>query len=89
MTENEFNELWMQAEAQHYGRQLAQAYPEWRQGRSRITRVATMFVAFVLVAAALIVALSRQPRDYDKVYCNRAGTADAQWVSLASDMLLE
>lgn len=89
MTENEFNELWLQAEAERYGKRLAEDYPGWRQSRSRAIRTTTMIFAVAIVTVAILTAWLRQPQGYDKVYCNRAGTADAQWVSLASEMLME
>ena len=43
----------------------------------------------VVAIATLLTTLLRPSPDYDKVYCNRAGTPQEQWVSLASEMLME
>lgn len=88
MKENRFEELWQQAEAQGYGRRLAAEFPDW-QNRRRNTHLAAAAIGVVVVVAALLTTLLRPAPDYDKVYCNRAGTPQEQWVSLASEMLME
>lgn len=89
MTENEFNELWLQAEAERYSKRLVEDYPEWRQSRSRVIRTTTMIFAFVIVTVSILTVWLRQPQGYENVYCNRAGTTDAQWVTMAAEMLME
>lgn len=89
MTENEFNELWLQAEAERYGKRLVEDYPEWQQSRSRVIRTTTMIFAVVIVTVSLLTVWLRQPQEYENVYCNRAGTTDAQWVTMAAEMLME
>lgn len=91
MTENEFDELWQRAEAESYGQRLAAEYPAWQRKQRRIATVVTSLVLVVTVAVSLHTLLQRQPQpqNYEKVYCNRVGTADAQWVSLAAEMLME
>ena len=91
MTENQFDELWQRAEAESYGQRLAAEYPAWRRRQNRIITVVTSLVLVVTVAVSLHTLLQRQPQpqNYEKVYCNRVGTADAQWVSLAAEMLME
>jgi hypothetical protein len=50
-------------------------------------------VAALLIVVTLAVSLYttqfRQPKNYEKVYCNRVGTSDAQWADLAAEMLME
>ena len=50
-------------------------------------------VAALLIVATVTVTLFttqlRQPQNYEKVYCNRVGTTDAQWAALAAEMLME
>lgn len=91
MTENEFDELWQRAEAEGYGQRLAAEYPAWQRKQKRIATVVTSLVFLVAVAVSLHTLLQRQPQpqNYEKVYCNRVGTDDAQWASLAAEMLME
>lgn len=89
MTENEFDMLWQRAEAESYGKRLAAEYPVWRQKRRRAVSMVTALLIVVTVAMSLFTTQLRQSRDYEKVYCNRVGTTDAQWASLAAEMLLE
>ncbi len=88
MKENRFEELWQKAEAQGYGRRLAAEFPDW-QNRRRNTRLAAAAIVAVVAIATLLTTLLRPSPDYDKVYCNRAGTPQEQWVALASEMLME
>ena len=46
-------------------------------------------LAVVVLTVAVLFAQLQQTRDYEKVYCNRVGTTDAQWASLAAEMLME
>ena len=89
MTENEFDELWQRAEAESYGQRLAAEYPAWRRKQTRIITVVTSLVLVVAVAFSILTLQQRQLRGYEKVYCNRVGTDDAQWASLAAEMLME
>ena len=89
MTENEFDKLWQQAEVEGYGQRLAAEYPVWRRKQQRIAGVVTASLAVVVLAVAVLFAQLQQTRDYEKVYCNRVGTTDAQWASLAAEMLME
>ncbi|MBO4480933.1 MAG: hypothetical protein J5719_00075 [Bacteroidales bacterium] len=90
MTEREFDELWQRAEAESYGQRLASDYPAWRQKRLRMNCiVAAVCVLVATVTVSLLTVQHRQPRNYEKVYCNRAGTTDEQWTSLVEEMLME
>ena len=89
MTENEFDELWQRAEAESYGQRLAAEYPAWRRKQTRIITMVTSLVLVVAVAFSILTLQQRQLRGYEKVYCNRVGTDDAQWASLAAEMLME
>lgn len=89
MTENRFEELWQQMEARKYGRKLADEYPTWRRNRQRAARIVTMIILVVLVTVVSITSLHRPAQNFEKVYCNRVGTSDTQWVTLAAEMLLE
>ena len=89
MTENEFDELWQRAEAESYGQRLAAEYPAWRRKQTRIITAVTSLVVMVAVAVSVFTIQQHQPRNYEKVYCNRVGTTDAQWASLAAEMLKE
>ena len=89
MTENEFDELWQRAEAESYSQRLAKEYPAWRRKQNRIITVVTSLLLVVAVAVSVFTMQQRQPRNYEKVYCNRVGTADAQWATLAAEMLME
>lgn len=88
MNEQEFEQLWQRAEGAAHGRRLAAEYPVWRQNRRRT--VGTMAMLAIVVAVALpIFTAQHAPKDFERVYCNRTGTADAQWADLASTLLLE
>lgn len=93
MTENEFDKLWQQAEIEGYGKRLAAEYPGWRRKQQRTIGMVTASLAvvalLVLVLVLVLVAQLQQPQDFEKVYCNRVGTTDAQWASLAAEILME
>lgn len=89
MTENEFDKLWQRAEAESYSRQLAMEYPAWRQKQRRIFSVVAALLIVVTTTVVLFTTQLRQPRNYEKVYCNRVGTTDVQWANLAAEMLME
>ncbi len=87
MTENEFDKLWQQAEVESYSQRLAAEYPGWRRKQQRTIGMVTASLA--VVALLVLVAQLQQPQDFEKVYCNRVGTTDAQWASLAAEILME
>lgn len=91
MKEDRFEELWQHLEAQKYGQKLTAGFPEWKRARQRAVRIATMLILVVVatVVTWTITTQNRTSRNFEKVYCNRVGTSDAQWVDLASEMLLE
>lgn len=89
MTENEFDVLWQRAEAEGYSQRLATEYPLWRQKQRRTLSVVAALLIVVTLAVSLYTTQFRQPQNYEKVYCNRIGTTDAQWAALAAEMLME
>ena len=89
MTENEFDKLWQQAEAEGYSQRLAAEYPVWRQKQRRTISIVAALLIVVTVTVSLFTTQLRPAKNYEKVYCNRIGTPDAQWATLASEMLME
>ena len=89
MTENEFDVLWQRAEAEGYGQRLAAEYPVWRQKQRRTLSIVAALLIVVTAALAVFTMQPRQLKNYEKVYCNRVGTSDAQWANLAAEMLME
>lgn len=89
MTEKEFDELWQQAEAEGYSQRLAKEYPAWRQKQRRTINIVAAILIVVTVTVSLFTSQLHHSRNYEKVYCNRIGTTDAQWATLASEMLME
>ncbi len=89
MTENEFDKLWQQAEVEGYSQRLAAEYPGWRRKQQRTIGIVTDSLAVVVLVVFVLVAQLQQPQDFEKVYCNRVGTTDAQWASLAAEILME
>lgn len=89
MTENEFDVLWQRAEAEGYSQRLAAEYPVWRQKQHRALGILAGLLLVVTVAFTVFTMQQRQLRNYEKVYCNRVGTTDAQWAALAAEMLME
>lgn len=87
MTENEFDNLWQQAEVECYSQRLAAEFPGWRRKRQRTIGMVTASLAVVVLVVLVLVA--QHPQDFEKVYCNRVGTTDAQWASLAAEILME
>ncbi|MCR5064270.1 MAG: sigma-70 region 4 domain-containing protein [Bacteroidales bacterium] len=88
LTNEEFDSLWQRAEVEGYASQLSKEYPAWRTRQRRITGMASV----TLVAAMIAVAVPMLPAGhsgYGKVYSNREGIAETQWVNLASEMLLD
>lgn len=89
MNEKEFDELWQRAEAEEYGRRLISQYPSWCQKQRRIKGLVIALVVAVAIVIPLHSAHLRQHRDFENVYCNRTGISDAQWASLAAEMITE
>ena len=89
MTENESDVLWQRAEAEGYSRRLAAEYPVWRQKQRRTLSVVAALLIVVTVTFSVFTIQQRQLRNYEKVYCNRTGTTDAQWADLAAQMLMK
>jgi hypothetical protein len=89
MTENEFDVLWQRAEVEGYSQRLAAEYPVWRQKQRRTLSIVAALLIVVTTAVTVFTIQPRQSRNYEKVYCNRVGTTDAQWATLAAEMLME
>lgn len=89
MTENEFDKLWQQAEVEGYSQRLAAEYPGWQRKQQRTISMVAASLAVVVLVVLVLVAQLQQPQDFEKVYCNRVGTTDAQWASLAAEILME
>ena len=88
MNEQEFNQLWQRAEGAERGRRLATEYPAWQQARRRT--IGMMALLAVVVAVAVPVLMPQHSnKEFEHIYCNRTGTSDAHWASLASTMLIE
>ena len=85
--EKRFNELWEQAEAEKYSKDLAAEYPAWR---TRSRRMAGTVVGLALVVAvALPITLSPDStRGYEKVYCNNKAFNDSHWTEMADALLM-
>lgn len=89
MNEQRFEELWGRAEAEGYASRLASEYPEWRMKRRRtVGTVAGVALAIAVAIPALMPSSALENSSCAKVYCNRTGTADQQWVDLADELLL-
>ena len=88
MNEKQFEELWVKAEAGSHAEKLAAEYPVWRQ-KTRRTLSMAAGVALVLAVATPIALSPSATGNYNKVYCNRAGIQDQQWVNLAEELLME
>ena len=89
MTENEFDVLWQRAEIEGYSHRLAAEYPVWRQKQRRTLSIVAALLIVVTAAVTVFTLQPRQSQSYEKVYCNRVGTTDAQWATLAAEMLME
>ena len=89
MIKNEsFEELWKELEAESYGTRLAAEYPAWRTRRRRTAGVVAGVALVLAVASPLMLQHSRQDT-VAKVYSNRAGSADQQWLDLADGLLMK
>lgn len=84
MTNEEFDRLWQRAEVEGYAARMSQEYPEWRAKQRRNTGFAAVVAVMMAVAIPM---LMPHHNGYGKVYCNRADIAEAQWVSLTSEIL--
>ncbi|KWW30984.1 MAG: hypothetical protein AUK63_667 [bacterium P3] len=91
MTDEQFEQLWQQAKVDGLVRELAEGYSGWLRRRRRVRNMAV--AAVILLTAVSVPALfmpdGRNNKNYEHVFCNRAGANDEQWVQLAADMLLE
>lgn len=88
LTDNEFEQLWQEAGARGQGQRLAKEYPAWRQQWRHTMSVAASLVVLVGVAVPLLSQPVTSP-EYLGVCCNQSGIDDAQWASLATDLLME
>lgn len=88
MTEEQFDTLWQRAEAEGHASRLAAEYPAWRQRQRRTVGMVAVLAIMVAVAVPLLT-VQHTPKEFNRVYCNRTGTADAQWAELAAEMLTE
>lgn len=85
--EKRFNELWEQAEAEKYSKDLAAEYPAWRTRTRR--RASTMAGLALVVAVALPLTLSPgSSRGYEKVYCNNKAFSESHWTEMADALLM-
>ena len=85
-----FETIWEQEERQGLQRRLRQDYPAWLRRRRQKRRTAgglATVAAIALFAAVALYNNTLTTKDYESVYCNRAGTTDAQWVALAGKTL--
>ncbi len=92
MKEEQFDDLWMRAEAGRYARSLMAEYPGWRRRQRR--RVAAAAALVVLAGAALpllngVLPLGGADGEYLAAHCNKAGIGEDYWVDLAGDLLAE
>ena len=84
-----FESTWEQEERQGLQRRLRQDYPSWlrRRCQRRTAGGLATVAAIALFAAVALYNNTLTTKDYESVYCNRAGTTDAQWVALAGKTL--
>ena len=85
MTNEEFDRLWQRAEVEGYAAKLSQEYPVWRAKQRRNSGYAVVLAVMMAVA---IPTLMPHHSGYGKVYSNRGYIAEAQWVSLTSEILM-
>lgn len=86
--EKRFDELWERAEAEHYADGLAAEYPAWRTRRRR-TAGMVAGLALVLAVASPLMQRHDQQDTVAKVYTNRTGIQDQQWLDLADELLMK
>ena len=90
ITNDNFDTLWQQAEAQAFAQRLTREYPAWHRRRQQRRRVAVAVFAMGLVVAAAVPLLRpSSPLGYDRVYTNTSSLSDSQWADLAAAMLTE
>ncbi len=82
-----FNELWEQAEAEHYASKLASEYPAWRTQR-RHTAGMVAGIALILAVATPMMLTQSATGNSEKVYCNNAAYDDNHWVDMADELLM-
>jgi hypothetical protein len=85
-----FETIWVQEEQRGLQRRLRQDYPAWLRRRRQKRRTAgglATGAAIALFAAVAPYNNELTTKEYESVYCIRAGTTDAQWVALAGKTL--
>ena len=87
MNDRDFEQLWERAEAEGHAARLTAEYPDWRH-KTRRTLSMAAGVALVLAVATPIALSPSATGSYNKVYCNRTGIQDQQWVDLADELLM-
>ena len=85
MEDIQFEELWEKEERRGVEQHLQRDYPAWLRRRQRTLWVAAAVVVMAVAAVPLLKPAS--PADYDNVYCNRSGIADAHWATMAGEIL--
>ncbi len=85
MSQEEFEGLWQEAEAETHARKLVSGYAAWKR-RQRWIAVGVM-TCLVGAIALFPLQMQQQQKMYDKVYCNRTSIDDSHWVDVASEML--
>lgn len=80
-----FEELWKQEERRGVEQRLQREYPAWKRLRQRTAMMAAAVAVMVAVAVPLLKPAT--PTDFDRVYCNRSGIADAHWANTAGKIL--
>lgn len=88
MNEQEFDNLWQDAEVKELAHRMVQDYPAWAARRRRWRNGIVSGLA-IGVMTAVTLPLLRPPVDdsYIAVCCNRTEIDDSQWVKLAAEML--
>lgn len=88
MNEQEFDNLWQEAEIKELAHRMVQGYPAWAQRRKRRQNGIMAGLAIGVVAAFTPGLWHPSVNDnYITVCCNRTNIDDSQWVDLASEML--
>jgi hypothetical protein len=88
MNVEEFDNLWQETEIQGKAHRLARQYPAWERRQRRVRNgVMAVLVVGALSSATVPLLWPSSPTEYPTVCSNRSDTDDAQWVSLAAEML--
>lgn len=88
MNEQEFDNLWQKTTAEGKAHRLALQYPAWEHKRRQVRNgVVAVLVVGVMTAVTIPMVRPAVADEYPMVCCNRTNIDDAQWVSLASEML--